>query len=141
MIDDFPFDPDYPDPRVVPLRPDPDNADPWAAGYAAGLRASGSTFISDDNVDPRVVVVRMLPEEFEEQPIARATLIELSRRIRAATARMDTLDDRRSALRSLAVRISSLARRMDALEDQAAVKAASGPMRAGDNIPPPEWRE
>ena len=60
---------------------DPDNADPWAAGYAAGLRASGSTFISDDNVDPKVVVVRMLPDEYLEEAIARDQLLELKERV------------------------------------------------------------
>jgi hypothetical protein len=66
---------------VHAIRPDPDNADPWAAGYAAGLRASGSTFIADDNIDPRVVVVRMLPDEYLEEAIAKSELIEFKERV------------------------------------------------------------
>jgi hypothetical protein len=66
---------------VHDIRPDPDNADPWSAGYAAGLRASGSTFIADDNIDPRVVVVRMLPDEYLDEAVAKAQLIELKERV------------------------------------------------------------
>jgi hypothetical protein len=69
-------DPDNADPWA-----DPDNDDPWSAGYAAGLRASGSTHISDDNVDPRVVVVRMLPDEYLDEAIAKSELIELRERV------------------------------------------------------------
>jgi hypothetical protein len=60
---------------------DPDNPDPWAAGYAAALRASGSTFISDDNVDPKVVVVRMLPDEYLDDFVSRPQLLELRERV------------------------------------------------------------
>ena len=59
----------------------PDNEDPWCAGYAAGLRASGSTHIADDNVDPKVVVVRMLPDEFLEEAVAKSELLELRERV------------------------------------------------------------
>ena len=76
------------------ILPDPDNPDPWAAGYAAGLRATGSSFVDDDHVDPRVVLVRLLPEEFEEEPIAKATLIELGRRVKALERRMTRIEDR-----------------------------------------------
>jgi hypothetical protein len=59
----------------------PDNEDPWCAGYAAGLRASGSTFIDDDYVDPKVVVVRMLPDEYLEEAVAKDQLLELRERV------------------------------------------------------------
>ena len=71
---------------------DPDNADPWAAGYAAGLRASGSTFISDDNVDPKVVVVRMLPDEFLDDVASRPQLLELKERVLELDHRMSRLE-------------------------------------------------
>jgi hypothetical protein len=60
---------------------DPDNEDPWCAGYAAGLRASGSTHVDDDHVDPKVVVVRMLPDEYLDEAIAKSELIELRERV------------------------------------------------------------
>ena len=59
----------------------PDNEDPWCAGYAAGLRASGSTHVDDDHVDPRVVVVGMLPDEYLEEAVAKDLLIELRERV------------------------------------------------------------
>jgi hypothetical protein len=70
----------------------PDNEDPWCAGYAAGLRASGSTHISDDNVDPKVVVVRMLPEEYLEEAVAKDLLIELRERVLKLERRMSRLE-------------------------------------------------
>ena len=69
--------------RVVPpFRTDPYNFPiRGPAGYAAGLRASGSTFVDDDHVDPKVVVVRMLPDEYLDEAIAKSQLIELKRRL------------------------------------------------------------
>jgi hypothetical protein len=70
----------------------PDNEDPWSAGYAAGLRASGSTFIDDDHVDPKVIVVRMLPEEYLENAIAKDQLLELSERVLELDRRVSRLE-------------------------------------------------
>jgi hypothetical protein len=75
--------------QVVPSRPDPDNDDPWAAGYAAGLRRSGRTMTTDDEVDPSVVVVRMLPDEYREDVIATAVLSDLNRRLTEIVSRLD----------------------------------------------------
>jgi hypothetical protein len=71
---------------------DPDNEDPWCAGYAAGLRASGSTHIFDDNVDPKVVVVRMLPDEFLDDVVSRPQLLELKQRVLELDRRMSRLE-------------------------------------------------
>ncbi|HZZ21693.1 MAG TPA: hypothetical protein VFE60_03535 [Roseiarcus sp.] len=79
------------------IQPDPDNADPWTAGYAAGLRASGSTFVDDDHVDPRVVIVRMLPGEYLDEAVARPQLIELKRRLASLDRRMARLEDQSTA--------------------------------------------
>ena len=98
-----------------PIEPDPDNADPWCAGYCAGLRASGSTFVSDDNVDPRVVLVRMLPDEYLDSAISRPQLIELKGRVAALTARVDAIDDRRAAVKEVAARVAARTRRMTRL--------------------------
>jgi hypothetical protein len=70
----------------------PDNEDPWCAGYAAGLRASGSTHISDDNVDPRVVVVRMLPDEYLDEAIAKSELLDLRERVLEFDCRMSRVE-------------------------------------------------
>ena len=71
---------------------DPDNADPWAAGYAAGLRASGSTHIDDDHVDPKVVIVRMLPDEYLDDFVSRPQLLELRERVIELERRMSRLE-------------------------------------------------
>lgn len=70
----------------------PDNEDPWDAGYAAGLRASGSTHVPDDNVDPRIIVVRMLPEEYLEEAIAKSELLALRERVQTLARRMARLE-------------------------------------------------
>ena len=69
-----------------------------AAGYAAGLRASGSTFISDDEVDPAVVLVRMLPTEFVEEAVARAAISKITQRFETLVATLDPLFDRLAEL-------------------------------------------
>jgi hypothetical protein len=69
----------------------PDNEDPWCAGYAAGLRASGSTSVPDDNVDPKVVVVRMLPDEYLDEAIAKSQLIELREKVLELDRRVSRL--------------------------------------------------
>jgi hypothetical protein len=100
-------------PRFVP---DDDNRDPWAAGYAAGLRAHGNTLITDDEVDPRVVVVRMLPHEFMEEAIATGHLIELNRHLKELARKFDLVLAHTASTQALAVRLTTLERRMARIE-------------------------
>ena len=79
--------------KVVPLRrrPDPDNPDPWAAGYAAGLRATGSTFVSDQDAAPVVAVVRLLPDEYVELVVAREAIARMTERFETLVSKLDPL--------------------------------------------------
>jgi hypothetical protein len=109
------------DDKVVALHPDPDNDNQWSSGYAAGLRASGSTFIHDDDVDPSVVVVRLLPSEYIESAVALAHLTCMNRQLTNISRELKTLATQRDAQiaalgEKIDMRIASLERRIARLE-------------------------
>jgi hypothetical protein len=119
------------DDKVTPIRADSDNEDKWSSGYAAGLRASGNTFIPDDALDPAVVVVKMLPSEFVESAVAAAHLTCMNRQLVDISRELKRLAMQRDAQiaalsKKIDMRIALLERRITALERFACPAAACG---------------